>query len=87
VLLSAFSLPVLLIYGVVRGLGQTNPMGLIPEMIGALLGRYYFRKKFGDKWREYTPAIFAGFTCGMGLMGMAGVALRLLAMSISPVQY
>lgn len=85
--LSAFSLPVLLIYGVVRGLGQTNPMGLIPEMLGALLGRYYFRKKFGDRWREYTPAIFAGFTCGMGLMGMAGVALRLLAMSISPVQY
>lgn len=86
-ILNAFSLPTLLIYGVVRGLAQTNPMGLIPEMIGALIGRYYFEKKFGANWKKYTPAIFAGFTCGMGLMGMAGVALRLLATSISPAAY
>lgn len=85
--LSLFSLPVLLIFGVVRGLGQTNPMGLIPEMIGALLGRFIFQKHFGDDWKKYTPALYAGFTCGMGLMGMAGVAFRLLASSITSGGY
>ena len=85
--LSFFSMPILLIYGLVRGLGQTNPLGILPEFMGALLGRFYFQKKFGKEWMKYTPAIFAGFTCGMGLMGMLGVAFRLLASSISPVNY
>ncbi|MHC4885854.1 MAG: peptide transporter [Planctomycetota bacterium] len=85
--LSAFGLPVLLIFGVVRGLAQTNPMGLIPELIGALIGRFYFKKKFGDMWLKYTPAIFAGFTYGVGLVGMISVALRLISASIAPLPY
>jgi hypothetical protein len=85
--LSMFGLPILLVFGFVRGLGQTNPMALGPQMIGALLGRFYFKKKFGDMWLKYTPTMYAGFSCGIGLIGMVGVAFRLIAKSISPLDY
>jgi len=85
--LSLFGLPVLLVFGVVRGLGQTNPGGLLPELIGALVGRYYFQRKYGEMWRKYTPAMFAGFSCGVGLVGMMAVAFRLIATAASPLQY
>lgn len=85
--LSAFGLPVLLIFGVVRGLGQTNPAVVLPEMVGALLGRFYFRRKFGPMWMKYTPALYAGFVCGVGLVGMMAVAIRLIAKSIAPLAY
>ena len=86
-LLSSFGLPVPLIFGAVRGLGQTNPGVLVPEVIGALVGRYYFRRKYGDMWTKYTPAIFAGFACGVGLVGMMSVAFRLIATAATPLQY
>ncbi|MHC4873049.1 MAG: OPT family oligopeptide transporter [Planctomycetota bacterium] len=86
-ILSIFGLPVLLVFGIVRGLGQTNPAGLIPEFFGAIVGRFYFKKKFGDMWTKYTPAMYAGFTCGMGLTAMICVAIRLIALSIAPLDY
>jgi len=85
--LSWLQLPVSLIYGFIRGLGGLPHM-LIPEMFGALLGRYYFQKKFGMKqWRQYTPVLFAGFACGMGLIGMAVVAIVLISKSILQLPY
>ena len=42
------SVLVLASIGVVRGLGQGSPAGVTFEMCGALLGRYYFRRRFGD---------------------------------------
>jgi len=86
-ILSVFGLPTLLVFGVVRGLNQTNPAGLFPEFLGALAGRYYFQRKFGPMWLKYTPAIFAGFSCGLGLVGLISVALRLIAKSIAPLEY
>lgn len=66
-----FSLPVFLVYGVVRGLNQTLPFMVIPQFIGALIGRLYFQRKFGaKKWRQMIPVVFAGFSCGMGLVGV-----------------
>ena len=86
-LLSKFRLPILLVYGVVQGLGQV-PHFVFPEMIGALLGRYVFQKRFGVKtWRQYTPVLFAGFACGMGLIGMAVVAIVLISKSILQLPY
>ncbi len=85
--LSSFGLPILLIFGAVRGLSQTNPGVLFPEVLGALIGRFYFKRKFGDMWTRYTPAIFAGFACGVGLIGMMAVAFRLIATAISPLKY
>ncbi|MFZ5427161.1 MAG: peptide transporter [Thermodesulfobacteriota bacterium] len=85
--LNAFGLPVLLVYGVVRGLGQNIPHGLILEVIGALLGRYYFHKKYGAMWRQYAPVLLAGFSCGMGLTGMFAMGCTLILKSLGRMAY
>jgi hypothetical protein len=74
-ILTLFGLPVMLVYGLVRGLGQSTPHGLILEVIGALLGRYFFLRRYGAMWRQYAPVLLAGFSCGMGLMGMFAMGL------------
>ena len=86
-LLTLLGLPVLLIYGVVRGLGQTTPHGLILEVIGALLGRFFFLKRYGKMWRQYAPVLLAGFSCGMGLTGMLAMGFTLILKSLSRLAY
>lgn len=86
-LLSVFGLPVLLIYGIVRGLGQTTPHGMILEVIGALLGRFLFQRKFGAMWRQYAPVLLAGFSCGMGLTGMFAMGAALILKSLGRLAY
>lgn len=86
-LLMVFGLPVLLVYGIVRGLGQSVPHGLILEVVGALLGRYYFLKRYGKKWRQYAPVLLAGFSCGMGLMGMFAMGATLILKSLGKLAY
>ena len=81
--LSLFKLPTMLLYGFISGLGDL-PHALIPEMIGALIGRYYFERRFGWRdWRRRTPVLAAGFACGMGLIGMTGVAIALLRSTVA----
>lgn len=76
--LAALGLPVQFFYGMLGGLGAPTHVG-INAMIGALAGRYYFRRKFGKvRWRRYVPVVVAGFSCGMGLAGMTGVAISLI---------
>lgn len=80
-------LPVLFFYGLVAG---TNipPAYAIPQFIGAMLGRYYFQKRYGvENWRAFTPVLVAGYYCGMGLIGMAAVALALLSKSVSRLPF
>jgi len=86
-ILSLFGLPVLLIYGVVRGLGQSTPHGIILEVVGAILGRYYFYKRYGSMWRQYAPVLLAGFSCGMGLTGMFAMGFALILKSLSYLAY
>ena len=85
--LNAFGLPVLLVYGVVRGLGQHIPHGLVLEVVGALLGRYVFLKRYGVMWRQYAPVLLAGFSCGMGLMGMFAMGCTLILKSLGKLAY
>jgi hypothetical protein len=85
--LNIFGLPVLLIYGLVRGLGQTAPHGHILEFAGALLGRFYFLKRYGLKWRQYAPVLLAGFSCGMGLTGMFAMGCTLILKSLGRLAY
>ena len=87
VLLMIFGLPVLLVYGIVRGMGQSVPHGLILEVVGALLGRYYFLKHYGKRWRQYAPVLLAGFSCGMGLMGMFAMGATLILKSLGRLAY
>jgi len=85
--LSFLGLPILLIYGVVRGLGQSTPHGLILEVIGAFAGRYFFMKKYGPMWRQYAPVLLAGFSCGMGLSGMFAMGFALIMKSLGHMAY
>lgn len=58
--LSLFGLPVLLIYDVVRG-RQSTPHGLILEVAGAFLGRYFFLKNkdlCGDNTHRCFSQVF-----------------------------
>jgi len=85
--LTVLGLPVLLVYGVVRGLGQSTPHGLILEVAGALLGRFYFSKLYGKMWRQYAPVLLAGFSCGMGLTGMMAMGFTLILKSLGRMAY
>jgi hypothetical protein len=80
--LSLLGLPVLLVYGVIRGLDQSTPDAILPQFAGALLGRYYFGKLFGDKWPQYRVVFAAGFSCGMGLILMLALGLVFMSKSV-----
>jgi hypothetical protein len=71
--------PVFLTYGVVRGLGQSLPHIIMPEMVGALIGRFYFQRKLGKRWRQVIPVVFAGYACGIGLLTTFCVGLKFLS--------
>ncbi len=86
-ILTLFGLPVMLVYGLVRGLGQSTPHGLLLEVIGALLGRFFFLRRYGAMWRQYSPVLLAGFSCGMGLMGMFAMGLTLILKSLARLPY
>src|SRR5262249_21375362 len=81
--ISLARLPVMFFYGLVGGVGGFVHAS-IPTMFGALLGRYYFQKRFGvHEWHRYTPVLLAGFSCGMGLIAMVAIALGLITKSVS----
>ncbi len=85
--LSFFNAPILLMYGCIRGLGQTMPHIVIPQFIGALLGKFYFRKKYGSNWRKYIPVVSAGFMVGSGLVTMFCIGIVFLIKSTSSLPY
>ena len=80
---SALKVPLLMFYGLSGGM-QGSMHGAVPTFIGAMLGKYYFSKRFGaGRWQMYAPVLLAGFSCGMGLTGMSGIAIALIAKSIN----
>ena len=75
--LSLLNLPTFLVYGLVRGFGQATPGNVIPEMIGALIGRFFLEKRYGNKnYKRYMMVLYAGFGAGMGLVAMASPVIR-----------
>lgn len=86
-ILAALGLPTLILFGIVRGLGQGMPAGIPFEVIGALIGRYYFRRKFGDMWMKYVLVLGAGYSCGMGLVAMVGMAVAILNKMMAPLLF
>lgn len=81
-ILDGLGAPIFLVYGVVRGLGQTMPHAIFGQFFGAMLGHFYFRRKFGKMWRKYIPVVGAGFACGMGLITIFGIGIVFLQKSI-----
>jgi hypothetical protein len=84
---SAVGLPVLLVYGFVQGMGQSLPHSLLLTFIGACMGRYYFRPRFGDRWLQVIPVVTAGFSCGMGLISMSCIGIQFLTSAVTTSQY
>lgn len=81
--LGALGVPVLLMYGVVKGLGGSIPQFIIAQFAGALIGRYVFAPRFGeDQWRGYAPVLFAGYSCGAGLVMMLAAGIKFLSASV-----
>jgi len=81
--LSYFGMPVMLVYGLVRGFGEF-PHLLITEMIGALVARYYLRRKYGTQnFLRIAPTLLAGYLTGVGLIGMATIAVKLIQSAVS----
>ena len=84
---SLFGLPTLFIYGMVRGFGAL-PHTMMIEIIGALLGRYYFQKKFGKtNFLRSAPALLAGYYTGVGLIGMMTIAMNLIKNAVSSAPF
>jgi hypothetical protein len=85
--LSLLKVPAGFFYGFVGGF-FVWPHYTLPLLAGALLGRFYFARRFGkDTWRRYTPIILAGYTCGMGLIGMVSIAVALIAKTIYQIVF
>jgi len=85
--LSFFGLPVLMVYGVIRGMDGSAPDVILPQFVGALIGRYYFSKKFGKMWPQYRVVFFAGYSCGVGLIGMLSLGLVFMSKCVVQSQY
>lgn len=79
--------PTMLLYGVVRGLGQTLPHSVIPQFIGALIGKFYFQKRYGREWRKMIPVVGAGFFVGGGLISILAIGFVFLSKAVSTVTY
>ena len=85
--LGALGAPTGIFYGFVGGLGQW-PHFAIPNFLGALLGRFYLRQRFGEeRWTSYAPILLAGYSCGVGLIGMTSIAVALISKAISQVVF
>ena len=75
-------IPTIIFYGFLTGIGQ-NAFMAFPQFLGAMIGRYYFQKRFGSlKWRSYAPILMAGYGAGVGLIGMTTVALKLISSAV-----
>jgi len=85
--LTLLGAPALLFYGCVAGITSWVHYSVL-TFFGAMLGRFYFRPRFGEKqWRAYAPILLAGYSCGFALIGMTSVAIRLIATSISTIVF
>ncbi|MEE2659878.1 MAG: peptide transporter [Candidatus Latescibacterota bacterium] len=86
-ILVALKGPLGVFYGFVAGiLGW--PHFIVLNFIGALLGRYYLSKRYGEeRWYGYAPILLAGYSCGVGLIGMTSIAVALISKAVSPVMF
>ena len=83
IILSIFGLPILLIFGYIQSM-TAIPHMVVTQIIGALLARFYFWKKYGkQEWRRYAAVLVVGFAVGMSLVGMASVSIAMIQKAVS----
>jgi hypothetical protein len=87
VVFAALKLPALWFYGIAAGFPYSM-WWATPMFIGALLGRYYFARRFGvATWARYTPVLAAGYTCGVGLIGMVSIGLTIIFKAVRSLPF
>jgi hypothetical protein len=87
-IMSILNLPTMMMYGLLKGLNQAALPHVIPlQFVGALIGRFYFERRMGLRWRQYIPVVAAGFACGMGLITVLGVGVNFLAKSVIKIPF
>ena len=86
-LLGWFGAPTMLFFGIVRGIGQTAPHTVVPNFIGALVGKYFFERRYKRQWRKMIPVVSSGFFVGTGLVSILSVGLVFLAKAVSTASY
>ncbi len=80
-------MPIFMIWGYVQSVNGI-PHFLIPQVIGALLARHYFWKRYGtQQWRQYAMVLSVGFGVGMALIGMFSAALSIIKKAVSSLAY
>jgi uncharacterized oligopeptide transporter (OPT) family protein len=85
--MSFLGMPVFLIWGYVQSV-LGIPHNLLPQILGALLARFYFWKRYGkQEWRRYAMVLAVGFGVGMSLIGMFCAALAMVSKAVSALQY
>ncbi len=82
--LSMFGLPMMLVYGAVWGLNQSNPGALFCTMAGACTAKFYFKRIYKDMWLKYMMVVMAGFGCGMGVTSMISMAFNVISRMLKP---
>jgi hypothetical protein len=83
IILTAFKLPVMAIFGFVQSVGAM-PHSFILIIAGALIGKFYFKKRFGEKkFLQMVPVLLAGYGTGVGLVALIGVAANLIVSAVS----
>ena len=86
--LQAFGLPTIAIYGFLQGIGAGMPHAVIPIIVGALIGKFYLQKRFGQKnFLLMAPILSAGYGVGVGLIALIGVAVVLIKSAISAAPF
>lgn len=70
------------IYGGLSAM-MSYPHTVMMIFIGACVGRFVLRKRFGtEKWQNFAPILAVGFGAGLGLIGMLSIAINFLWVSI-----
>jgi len=86
-ILRLFHAPTLFLYGTIMGL-VADPMDAFPRFLAALIGRFYMARIFGRRqWANYTPVLAAGFGCGLGLVGMVSMGVRLITSAVTMIPF
>lgn len=83
IIMSIFNAPVMAIYGFLQSIGGM-PHGFILLVIGNLIGKFYFQKKYGaTRFLQIVPVLLAGYGTGVGLIALIGVAINLIVSAVS----
>ncbi len=86
-IMSLFGAPVMMVYGFLHSIGGM-PHGFVLLVVGTLLSRFYFQKKYGSRrFLQIVPVLLAGYGTGVGLVALIGVAINLVVSAVSSAPF